>query len=54
VIDGDSQLGKELLRRQAAAVREALQWFAAHPSTHELNHEADTEIATTRTGRELL
>ncbi len=55
VIDSDSQLGKELLRRQAAAVREALRWFADHPPTHEPNHEADTETetATTRTGREL-
>jgi hypothetical protein len=33
VIDSDSQLGKERLRRQAAAVRQALQWFADHPPT---------------------
>nr|WP_193599462.1 hypothetical protein [Micromonospora purpureochromogenes] len=33
VVDG--QAGKELLKRQAAAVREALQWFADHPPDEE-------------------
>ena len=28
VIDGNGLLGKELLRRQASAVQDALQWFA--------------------------
>ncbi|GAA0739530.1 hypothetical protein Drose_16995 [Dactylosporangium roseum] len=37
VVDG--QAGKELLKRQAAAVREALQWFADHPPDEE---EGDT------------
>ena len=54
VIGSASQLGKELLRRQAAAVREALQWFADHPPTDEPDDEADPETAATRTGRDLL
>jgi hypothetical protein len=31
VIDSNGELGRQLLRRQAAAVKEALQWFAHHP-----------------------
>jgi hypothetical protein len=30
VVDGEA--GKELMKRQAAAVRDALQWFADNPS----------------------
>jgi len=30
VVDGED--GKELLRRQGAVVREALQWFHDHPA----------------------
>ncbi len=32
VVDGEA--GRELMRRQAAAVREALQWFADNPAGH--------------------
>jgi hypothetical protein len=31
VVDSNGQVGKDRLRQQAAAVREALQWFAGHP-----------------------
>jgi hypothetical protein len=47
VIDSNGQLGKELLRRQAAVVREALQWFADHPPTGEPDHQDDTETEAT-------
>ena len=47
VIDSDSRLGTELLRRQAAAVREAVQWFADHPPTGEPDHHDDTETEAT-------
>lgn len=43
VIDSNGQLGKELLRRQAAAVKAALQWFADHPPTDEPDHQDDAE-----------
>jgi hypothetical protein len=47
VIDSNAQLGKELLRRQAAVVREALQWFADHRPTDEPGHQHDTETEAT-------
>jgi hypothetical protein len=47
VIDSNGQLGKELLRRQASAVKEALQWFADHPPTDEPDHHDDTETEAT-------
>ena len=43
MIDGNGLLGKELLRRQAAAVKEALQWFADHPPATEPDHQDETE-----------
>jgi len=47
VIGNDSEVGNELRRRQAAAVRETVQWFADHPTTDEPNHETDTETRAT-------
>jgi hypothetical protein len=47
VIDSNGQLGKELLRRQAAVVRQALQWFADHPPADERDHHDDTETEAT-------
>lgn len=47
VIDSNGQLGKELLRKQAAVVKEALQWFADHPPTGEPDHHDDTETEAT-------
>lgn len=41
VIDSDSQLGQELHHRQAAIVKEALQWFADHPPTDVPDHHHD-------------
>jgi hypothetical protein len=43
VIDGNGLLGKELLRRQASAVKDALQWFADHPPDNEPQHQDETE-----------
>ena len=43
VVDNSGQLGKELLRRQGAAVREALQWFADHPPPDDAERQDDTE-----------
>jgi hypothetical protein len=43
VIDGNGLLGKELLRRQAAAVKEALQWFADHPPGDKPKRQDETE-----------
>jgi hypothetical protein len=53
VINSNGQFGKKLLRRQAAVVKEALQWFAAHPPTDEPNQD-DSETEATQTRRELL
>jgi hypothetical protein len=47
VIDSSGQLGKELLRRQAAVVRQALQWFADRPPTDGPDHHDDTETQAT-------
>jgi hypothetical protein len=47
VIDSNGQLGKELLRRQAAVVKEAFQRFADHPPTDEPDHQDDTETQAT-------
>ena len=47
VLDSNGQLGKELLRRQAAAVKGALQWFADHPATDESDHQGDAETEAT-------
>jgi hypothetical protein len=35
--------GKELLQRQGAAVREALQWFADDPPPGDAERQDDTE-----------
>jgi hypothetical protein len=35
LVVADGTAAKELLKRQAMAVREALQWFADHPPDHE-------------------
>jgi len=43
VIDSNGELGRQLLRSQAAAVKEALQWFAHHPPTDEPDHHLDTK-----------
>ncbi|MEU0547632.1 hypothetical protein [Micromonospora sp. NPDC005979] len=43
VVDSNGQLGKELLQRQGAAVREALQWFADHPPPSDAERQDDTE-----------
>jgi hypothetical protein len=43
VIDSNGQLGKELLRRQAAAVKAALQRLADRPPTDEPDHQDDAE-----------
>jgi hypothetical protein len=50
VIDSNGQLGKELLRRQASAVKEALQWFADHPPTDEPDHHDGTGKYRNRDG----
>ena len=47
VIDSNGQLGKELLHRQAAVVKEALQWFAGHPPAGEPDHHDGTETEAT-------
>jgi len=43
VIDSNGELGRQLLRRQAAAVKDALQWFAHHPPTDEPDQHLDTK-----------
>jgi len=37
-IDDNGLLGNELLRRQAAVVREAVPWFADHPPATGTDH----------------
>ena len=41
VVNGE--LGKQLLRKQAAAIREALQWFADHPPPSNKDRQDDPE-----------
>jgi hypothetical protein len=43
VVDSNGELGKQLLRKQAAAVREALQWFADHPPPSDEDRQDDPE-----------
>ena len=43
IVDSNGQLGKQLLRKQAAAVREALQWFADHPPPSAGDRQDDHE-----------
>jgi len=47
VIDSNGQLGKEMLPRQAAVVRQALQWIADHPPTDGPDHPGDTDTEAT-------
>lgn len=43
VVDSNGQVGKDLLRRQAAAVREALQWLADHPPPRDDDRQHGTQ-----------
>jgi hypothetical protein len=47
VVDSNGELGKQLLGRQAATVKEALQWFADHPILDEPDHREDTDTEVT-------
>jgi len=45
IIDGATTFGRELHRRQAHAVRDALQWFADHPPDDEPDSTTEPQPA---------
>jgi hypothetical protein len=45
IVDGATTLGRERHRRQARAVRDALQWFADHPPNGEPHSTTEPQPA---------